>query len=144
MCCNRLHDLSAVQPERSLWSWWLWRNNILLSPYVWSVAVRSGGIRNKVQIRLAQFGLVEFVKTKPGHFQFYMGDSAGERWLSLKLVHIQVLRLNSICSFWVGNFPCLNHARGVAKTENEDEVTQNHLTIENTTIELLLSPGFLL
>lgn len=32
--------------------------------------------------------------------------------------------------------------RGTAKTENEDEVAQSHLTSENTTWGLLLRPRF--
>lgn len=145
MCCNRLRDLSAVEPEIiSLWSWCLWRNNIVLSPYALSVAVRSAEIRNKVQIRPAQFGPVEFVSTKPGRLQFYTGEWTGERWLSLKRVHIQVLRPKLDLQLWSGKLPCHNHDRGVAKRENEDEVARNHVTTENTIPELPLSPGLLL
>lgn len=65
----------------------------------------------------------------------------------LKLVHIEVLGPELDLQLWSGNFPCCNSMyiqdRGAARTENEDEVAQSHLTSENTTRGLLLRPLFL-
>lgn len=61
-------------------------------------------------------------------------------------MHIEVLRAELDLQLLSGKFSCCNPVynqdRAAAKTENEDEVAQSHLTSENTTPGLLLLPRF--